>query len=99
MIVVLGQFEVHPEDAQDATNLMRTMAADTAKEPGCAHYAFAVDLCAPHRFQLSEWWHDDAALAAHFRTSHMATFRSAMAKLRVQRRVVKKFEVAGVEDL
>jgi quinol monooxygenase YgiN len=99
MIVILGQIDVHPEDVKTAADLMRTMAAASSNEPGCLLYAYAADVSMPNRFQLSEWWQDDAALSSHFRTEHMAVYRSSLGKLRVQNRTVKRFEVASVTDL
>lgn len=99
MIVILGQFDFHPDDAPRAAELMRVMADETVKEDGCLHYAFSRDVGAANRFQLGEWWRDDAALAAHFASAHMAAYRAGVALLRIQKRMVKKFEVAGVGDL
>ena len=98
-IVIVGQFDIHPEDASAAAELMRVMMNETIKEQGCHHYAYSRDLSTPHRFQLSELWEDDAMLAAHFRTDHMATYRAGMGKLRVQRRTVKRYEVTNAQDL
>lgn len=98
-IVIMGQFDIHPEDASAAAELMRVMMEATMQEPGCHHYAYSRDLSTPNRFQLSELWQDEAALAAHFRTNHMATYRAGMSQLRVQRRTVKRYEVTNTQDL
>jgi quinol monooxygenase YgiN len=99
MIVIIGQFDVHPEDAPAAGELMRVMMNETIKEPGCHQYAYSRDLSTPNRFQLSELWEDEGALAAHFRADHMANYRAGMAKLRVQRRTVKRYDVTNAKDL
>src|SRR3954447_26582303 len=99
MIVVVGQFDIHPEDTQEAAELMRLMMNATIKEQGCHHYAYSRDLSTPNRFQLSELWEDNDALAAHFRTDHMATYRAGIGQLRVQKRTVKRYEVTNVQDL
>ena len=99
MIIVMGHFEIHGGDRAAAADLMRAMMAETVKEAGCVHYAFATDLTEPNRFQLGELWQDDAALAAPFQMPHMATFRGGLAKLRVLKRAVKKYTVANIEDL
>ncbi len=98
-IVIIGQFDVHAEDAAAVAELMRVMMNETVKEPGCHHYAFARDLSKPNRFQLSELWEDDASLAAHFRTEHMANFRAGLAPLRVERRTVQRFDAANPKAL
>ena len=98
-IVILGEFDLHPEDVATATELMRVMMTATVQEQGCHHYAYSRDLAIPNRFQLSELWEDEAALAAHFRTNHMATYRAGMSQLRVQRRTVKRYEVTNAQEL
>jgi len=98
-IVIVGQFDIHPEDASAAAELMTVMMNETIKEHGCLHYAYARDLSTPNRFQLSELWQDEQALAAHFRADHMATYRAGIGKLRVQRRTVKRYDVTNAKDL
>lgn len=99
LIVILGQFDLHPDDASSAAELMTAMMNATIQEQGCLHYAYAQDLASPHRFQLSELWESDQALAAHFKAEHMATYRAGMSKLRVERRNVKRYDAANVKDL
>jgi quinol monooxygenase YgiN len=99
LIAIIGHFDVHPEDAAAVGDLMRTMMNETQKESGCVHYAFSTDLSNPNRFQLSELWESDEALAAHFRTAHMATFRAGLASRRIERRVVKRYQASNPEDI
>jgi quinol monooxygenase YgiN len=99
LIVILGQIDVHPEDIAAVAELMRVMMNQTVKEQGCHLYAFSRDLSTANRFQLSELWEDEAALAAHFRTEHMATYRQGLSRLRVQKRTVKRYEVTNARDL
>jgi quinol monooxygenase YgiN len=99
LIVILGQFDIHPEDSSAAAELMRVMMEATINEQGCRHYAYSRDLSTAHRFQLSELWESDSALAAHFNTDHMTTYRAGMAKLRVSRRAVTRYEVTNAADL
>lgn len=97
--MIMGQFDLHPEDAGAAAELMREMANATVKEPGCQHYSYARDVSTADRFQLRELWENEAALAAHFGTEHMATYRAGMRKLRVLTRTVRRYEVGSVQDL
>ena len=99
MIVIQGYFDIHAEDFESARALARALAEETVKEDGCIHYAFASDLRQSNRLQLSECWRDEAALARHFQTDHIASFRSAMGGLRLECRVVKRYEVTSVADL
>ena len=99
LIVIVGQFDLHPEDASAAAELMRVMMEETIKEPGCQHYAYSRDLSTPDSFQVSELWENEAALEAHFRADHMAVYRVGMSKLRVQRRTVKRYDATSMREL
>jgi quinol monooxygenase YgiN len=98
-IVILGQFDIDPADAENAARLMTVMMNETAKEQGCLHYAYSRDLSTPNRFQLSELWTDGEALEAHFKTEHMANYRAGMKEVRVQKRTVTRYEVANAKPL
>jgi quinol monooxygenase YgiN len=78
---------------------MRVMMNETIKEQGCQHYAYSRDLSTPNRFQLSELWDGEAALAGHFGTEHMATYRAGLGKLRVQKRTVRRYDVTNSKEL
>lgn len=98
-IVVVGQFDVHPDDAAQVAELMSVMMTATQKEQGCQHYAFSRDLTTPNRFQLSELWESADALAAHFETAHMATYRSGLSQVRIEKRTVQRYEVTAATAL
>jgi quinol monooxygenase YgiN len=98
-IVILGQFDIHPEDVPASAELMRVMMNETMKENGCHHYAYSRDLSTPNRFQLSELWEDEAALAAHFKAPHMTVYRAGMSKLRVEARTVRRYDVTNIQSL
>ena len=99
MIIVLGKFEIHPDDFESVkTNAIALMQA-TVKEDGCMKYAFAADLAEPNCLQLSECWRDDAALSAHFLTAHIQAYRESLKSLRVLSRVVRRYDVTGSRDL
>lgn len=91
-IIVLGQFDIHPDDTATAIDLMRIMMTETAKEPGCIHYAFSRDLTSQNRIQLSELWESAEALEAHFHTPHMARHKEGMANIRVESRWINRYK-------
>jgi quinol monooxygenase YgiN len=99
MIIVLGKFEIHPDDFESVKALAAALMRETVKEDGCMKYAFAVDLTHPNRLQLGECWRDDAALSAHFLTPHIKAFREGLKSLRMEGRVVKRYEVGASSDL
>jgi quinol monooxygenase YgiN len=78
MIIVEGWIRFAEGEIERLADVARTMVAETHKEAGCLHYAFARDLADPRVMRISERWVDDAALAAHFQTPHMAAFNAAI---------------------
>ena len=46
----MGQFDIHPEDASAAAELMTVMMNETVKENGCHHYAYSRDLSTANLF-------------------------------------------------
>jgi len=99
MIIVLGQFEFHPDDFAAVKGLAAALMQETVKENGCLKYAFAVDLTHPNRLQLSEYWRDDAALSTHLLSAHIQVYREKLKSIRVVSRVVKRYEAGGERDL
>lgn len=99
LITIIGEIDIHPEDAAAAAELMRVMMTESMREQGCQHYTYAKDLATPNRFQLSEIWESEDALGAHFQSAHMATYRAGMGKLRVLARNVQRFDVTGARNL
>jgi enamine deaminase RidA (YjgF/YER057c/UK114 family)/quinol monooxygenase YgiN len=98
-IVVLAQIESDEVQTKALIELTRQMMADTLKEDGCLHYAFAVDVAAPTRLQLSERWRDDRALNAHLQDATLRQFRLALRKLQVRTSWARRYEVAQTFDL
>ncbi len=99
MIIVLGKFEIHPDDFESVKALAAALMRETVKEDGCMKYAFAVDLTQANCLQLSECWRDDAALSAHLLTAHIQAYRAALKSVRVISRVVKRYEATELGDL
>ncbi|WP_374346210.1 putative quinol monooxygenase [Phenylobacterium sp.] len=79
MIIVEGWVRAAPEAIEALKAPAAAMVTATRAEPGCIDYAFAVDLLDPGLLRIIEKWTDDAALAAHFQTPHMAAFNAALA--------------------
>jgi len=85
------------ERLRDAARAM--MRATKSEEPGCLEYAFAVDLAEPTLMRIIERWSDDAALAAHFATPHMAAFNQALAGAAIVSASVKAYAGEVVRTL
>ena len=78
MLIIEGWIQFGAGEIERLAEVGRTMIAETLKEPGCLEYAFAQDLADPCRLRISERWVDEAALAAHFASPHMAVFQAAL---------------------
>ena len=99
MILIVGQVAINPERRDEAVALARWMSEQTEREPGCRRYRFAADLDDPGRFHLIEEWDDEEALAAHFRTPHMATFSARLPGLIAAPPDVMRYDIAARRPL
>ena len=84
---------------QAVKNVALEMARASNSEDGCLCYEFSERIDKPGCFRVFEEWADQAALAAHFQSPHMAKFRQAMSEIRVLSRAVHRYEVSSSEAL
>jgi quinol monooxygenase YgiN len=78
MLIVLAKAQVGEGAMAAATAAIADMVAASNAEEGCIAYAFTQDVLQPGVIHIVEKWTDDAALAAHFATPHMAAFGAAI---------------------
>ena len=81
MLIVLAKAQVGDSAMEAAKAAIADMVAASNAEEGCIAYAFTQDLGDPSIVHIVEKWQDEAALAAHFATPHMAAFGAAIAGL------------------
>ena len=93
MIVIAGTVPVRPDRRAEAVRVAVAMAEATRAEPGCVTYRFAADLGDPNTFLVFEEWEDEAALARHFATPHMAEFRRALPELVAGPAAIRRYVV------
>ena len=84
MLIVLAKAKVGEGAMEPARAAIADMVAASNAEEGCIAYAFTQDVLDPSVLHIVEKWQDDAALAAHFATPHMAAFGAAIAGLDFQ---------------
>ena len=100
MIIVEGWVRMDSKDIDAlrgaATEMMR---ATREAEPGCLEYAYALDLAEPGLLRVIERWADEAALAAHFATPHMATFNQSLAGATILGASVKVYAANEVRTI
>lgn len=81
MLIVLAKAQVGPGAMEAAREAIAAMVAASNAEEGCIAYAFTEDLLQPGLIHIVEKWQDEAALAKHFATPHMAAFGAAVSGL------------------
>ena len=81
MLIVLAKAHVGESAMEAAKAAIADMVAASNAEEGCIAYAFTQDILEPGTIHIVEKWKDEAALAAHFATPHMAAFGAAIAGL------------------
>jgi len=81
MLIVLAKAKIGADAMDPARAAIAAMVAASIAESGCIAYAFTQDMLDPSVIHIVEKWQDEAALAAHFATPHMAAFGAAIAAL------------------
>jgi len=81
MLIVLAKAQVGAAAMEAAKAAIADMVAASNAEEGCIAYAFTEDVLQPGVLHIVEKWKDEAALASHFATPHMAAFGAAIAGL------------------
>jgi hypothetical protein len=99
MIIVMGSFRMPEEHIEATLPMARTVVAATQSEDGCIQYSYSRDIDDPTLFHISERWRDRAALAAHFKSPHMAVWAEQRAGLGLYDRNIRLFETDDGEAL
>ena len=99
MLVVGGRIRIDPKDRDKAVQAAAAMMRESNAEAGCISYVFSGDLEEPGVFRIFEEWEDEAALKAHFKTPHMATFNKVIGSLNVLEVDVKRYDVSQTSQL
>lgn len=92
MLIVLGTAKLGEGALEAGRAALEKMIAASRLEDGCIDYAYSIDISEPTVMRITEKWVDDAALAFHFQTPHMAAFQQALAGLDVSITEVAKFQ-------
>jgi quinol monooxygenase YgiN len=99
MIFVMGTAKMAPGELDRLTDAMATQMAATRAEDGCEAYNFSRDVLDPDLLHVAERWRDNDALAAHFKTLHMATFNAVLANAKVLSLSIKAYDGDNVRVL
>lgn len=91
MLMVVGTAKLGEGALEAGRAAFEAMITASREEEGCIDYGYAVDVLDPSVLRITEKWVDEAALAYHFQTPHMAAFQRTLARLDLTINDVKKF--------
>jgi len=92
MLIVLAEATLGEGTLEEARGAFSAMIEASRAEEGCLGYSYALDVLDPNKLIIVEKWVDDAALAYHFSTPHMATFQKALGSLSVEIAELAKYQ-------
>jgi len=87
MIFVIATLKTTPENLEALIDAARPCIAETGKEAGCISYDFHQSVSDPLSLVFVERWRDRDALEEHFKSPHLAAWRTAFTPLVVEKRV------------
>ncbi|GAB2481027.1 putative quinol monooxygenase [Comamonas humi] len=93
MLLIVGTVRLPAENLDRARPAMRAMVEASRAEPGCLEYGYAEDVLVPGLVHVKELWRDQAALDAHFASTHIAAWRAAWPALGIGDRDLRVHEV------
>lgn len=99
MIILAGTVRVAPGKRDAALPAMRSMVEHTRKEPGCVAYSFAFDALDDQLIRIFEVFEDEAALAAHRGSEHMAKWRASRQELGIGERDLMQYAVSSAQKI
>ena len=99
MIIVSGTAKVKPGAVEKVRDVMEAAIRATREEEGCVDYRYGIDVLDPETIVVLEYWESAAALEAHFKEPHMATWLAALNEAGVVSQDIKAYEVAGERQL
>ncbi len=99
MIFVTGQVRFAAGEIERLTPAFRMNIAATRAEPGCARYAYAVDVDDPNLLHVVEEWSDEEAVNAHMNTPHMAELMTALGSAKLEAISINAYEAHFLKTL
>jgi len=95
MLILAGTIRVGTGKREASRAPVLEMVTATRAEPGCLEYSFAFDLVDDHLLRIFEVFVDEAALAAHRASPHMARWRAAMPELGISGRDMSEYQISA----
>jgi len=92
MIILVGCMRVATGKRDDALIALEPLVAGSRAESGCVGYSMGFDISDDHLLRIFEAFEDEAALAAHRATSHVAEWEAAASMLGISDLELKRYE-------
>ena len=99
MLLIIGTVRLPPDKIVDARPAMERMISASRAEPGCLEYSYAQDILDAGLIHVKEVWRDRAALDEHFRSAHIAHWRSSWPALGIADRDLVVHEVGEPQPI
>ena len=99
MIILAGTIRIEPGKRDQALIAIERMIEATRAEEGCRAYSFAFDVLDDHLIRIFELFDDEAALAAHRASPHMAEWRAGLPLLGIGDRNLWHYEVSSARSI
>lgn len=99
MIIVTGQVRFADGEIARLAPAFQDNIAATRQEPGCARYAYAVDVADPNLLHVVEEWSDDEAVTVHMNLPHMAELMSALGTAKIEAISINAYEAHFLKTL
>jgi quinol monooxygenase YgiN len=95
MLVISGTVPIKPEQHDAAVAAAVAVQTGTRQEPGNTKYQFSFASDDPNLICIFEEWEDEAALANHFTTPHIAAFRAVFGDITAGPGTFLKYQVSS----
>ncbi|MBN9221206.1 MAG: antibiotic biosynthesis monooxygenase [Mesorhizobium sp.] len=92
MLLIIGTIRLPPDRLEQARPAMERMVLASRAEDGCLEYSYAQDVLDAGLIRVAEAWRDRSALDAHFRSPHIADWRSSWPELGIGERNLVLYE-------
>lgn len=99
MLLIAGTVRLPPDKLIEARPAMERMISASRAEPGCIEYSYAQDVLEAGLIHVKEIWRDRPALDEHFRSAHIAHWRSSWAALGIADRNLVLYEVGEAQPI
>jgi quinol monooxygenase YgiN len=99
MIIVTGQVRFADGEIARLMPAFKMNIQATRAEPGCARYAYGVDIADPNLLHVVEEWSDEDAVGAHMQAPHMADLMAALGTAKIEAISINAYEAHFLKTL